>query len=521
MDSSSSHFIIMKISKAVDLIGTGISLKRIASAYVIDYRNLSDDAIKEALKKTAPQYYYRSNVEAALQQVLHKEVRQHRIIARLIIKEILLNREHHTCAGNETDEAVIAYEQGIIDRSNEDLIHKGALRSDQLELLRFILETAWENNDEISPDEYNLIEKLRVRMKITEREHRMIEATLTRFPHKGNVLHTRQEIEETRRILQAKGLLFTIRNDDGIDFDVIPTEIALVLRDLLGHQIRKHGYNELVNYMAVRSKPYLSTVLKKCEVAIDKNLTLLELQQIVMEQITPRVLLGGLTPRDGLELEVLKKWCLELGLLVSGTKSELIDRIIEFYDNLIEQTHVEGDPRQIWYENFHKFASRDLAYLRSQQLIEKDLDCEARFEEATYFLFEKRLNHNPLKLIGSAHADGVLSFRDKVIVWDNKSKEKEVHLKDHLKQFEGYVRTSERPVAGFWVIGPDFTTESQSLAMQFTVDSGVTITLIRAADLKEIADRWNKRNADKSDEAFPLGYLIQPGLLNMALIAAF
>ena len=44
----------MKISKVVDLIGTSISLKRIASAYVIDYRNLSDEAIRDALKKTAP-----------------------------------------------------------------------------------------------------------------------------------------------------------------------------------------------------------------------------------------------------------------------------------------------------------------------------------------------------------------------------------------------------------------------------------------------------------------------------------
>ena len=207
--------------------------------------------------------------------------------------------------------------------------------------------------------------------------------------------------------------------------------------------------------------------------------------------------------------------------MVSGNKSELISRIISFYDNLIEQTDVEGDQRQIWYENYQRFASRDLSYLRSQQLIDKDLDCEARFEEATDFLFEKKLNHKPLKLIGSAHADGVLSFRDKVIIWDNKSKETDVHLKDHLKQFEGYIRSSERPVAGFWVVGPDFTIESQSLAMQFTVDVGVTITLIRASDLKEIADRWNMRNAEKSDEAFPLGYLIQPGLLNPALIAAF
>jgi len=509
----------MKISKTVDLIGTSISLKRIASAYVIDYRNLSDDAIREALRKTAPQYYYRANVEAALQQVLHKESRQHRIIARLILEEILLNEELHRCSFNDTDEAVLAYEQNVIDQSNEDLFRKGAGRTEQLDLLRFVLETAWENNADISPDEFNLVEKLRVRLKITEREHRTIEAALNKFPKPGNVLHTRQEIEETRRILHAKGLLFTIRNEDSTDLDVIPREIASVLRDLFGHEIRKYGYSQLVNYKAVRSKSYIVSVLKKCAIEADKGLTLPEFQQIVLEQVSPKVLLGGTSPRDGIEPSVLKKWCGELGMIVSGTKSEVIDRLVEFYDNLIEQTSVEGDPRQVWYDNYESFASRDLDFLRSQQLIEKDLDCEAHFEDATDFLFEKRLNHKPLKLIGSAHADGVLSFRDRVIVWDNKSKEKAVHLKDHVKQFDGYIRNSERPVAGFWVIGPEFTTESQALAMQFTVDSGVTITLIRAADLKGIAEAWEKRNGDKSDEAFPLGYMIQSGLFNPALVA--
>lgn len=509
----------MKINKIVDLIGTSISLKRIASAYVIDYRNLSDEAIREALKKTAPQYYYRANVEAALTQVLHKENRQHRIIARILLKEVLLNQDLHRSPEDETAEAVIAYEQSVIDQANEDVFRKGAPRTEKLDLLRFVLETAWENSADISPDEFNLVDKLRIRLKITDREHRTIEAALNKFPKIGNVLHTRQEIEETRRILQAKGLLFTIRNEDSVDFDVIPQEIAVVMRDLLDHEIRQYGYGQMVNHKAVRSKSYILEILKKAEIDADKNLTVPELQQIVMEQVSPKILLGGISPRDGLDPVALKKWCTDCGLMVSGNKSELIDRLVEFYDNLVEQTSVEGDSRQIWYDNYERFASRDLDYLRSQQLIEKDLDCEARFEDATDFLFEKRLNHKPLKLIGSAHADGVLSYRDRVIVWDNKSKEKPVHLKDHVKQFDGYIRSSERPVAGFWVIGPDFTPESQALAMQFTVDTGVTITLIRAADLKFIADAWEKRNGEKSDEAFPLGYMIQSGLFNPALVA--
>ena len=47
----------MDIRTSVGSVGTSIELKRIASAYVIDYRNLSDDEIRLAIDKTAPQYF--------------------------------------------------------------------------------------------------------------------------------------------------------------------------------------------------------------------------------------------------------------------------------------------------------------------------------------------------------------------------------------------------------------------------------------------------------------------------------
>jgi hypothetical protein len=46
-----------KIPKVVENIGTVLELRRIAKAYVIDYRNLTEDEIKAAIVKTAPQYY--------------------------------------------------------------------------------------------------------------------------------------------------------------------------------------------------------------------------------------------------------------------------------------------------------------------------------------------------------------------------------------------------------------------------------------------------------------------------------
>ena len=154
---------------------------------------------------------------------------------------------------------------------------------------------------------------------------------------------------------------------------------------------------------------------------------------------------------------VLSKWCGELKLPVSGSKTDMIGRIIEYYDNIRLKDETVIDEREHWYNFYLNFASRDLDFLRNQQLIQKDIECERKFEQATDYLFEKKLIHKPLKLIGTNHADGALSFQDRVIYWDNKSKETPVNLKDHIKQFDSYIKASEKSVACFFVIGPEFT----------------------------------------------------------------
>ena len=60
----------MNIAKTVENIPTLLELKRIAGAYVIDYRNLSEKALRSALIKTAPQYYFEENVQRTLENCL-------------------------------------------------------------------------------------------------------------------------------------------------------------------------------------------------------------------------------------------------------------------------------------------------------------------------------------------------------------------------------------------------------------------------------------------------------------------
>jgi hypothetical protein len=116
----------MNIAKCVRDTSTLTELKRIASPYVIDYRGLSEEEIKEALIKTSPQYYFESNVQNALRKITLHANRTMRIIGPQILQNVVLQRDECVSAKRSTDEDIIKWEQGIVDRSNEDLLKKQA-----------------------------------------------------------------------------------------------------------------------------------------------------------------------------------------------------------------------------------------------------------------------------------------------------------------------------------------------------------------------------------------------------------
>ena len=504
----------MNFRAIVPNISTLQDKKRIASQYVIDYKNLDEDALDAALIKTAPQYYNEENVRVTLNNLLFHSDRNVRILHKIILKAILLNQDDFLMPQRELDQSVIDLEQEIVNISNEELQYNSKEKNRNIELFSYVLEVAWDRNNDISPDEKNLIEKLKTRLRITDREYQILEAKLGRFPKNRNEIHIRDEIKKCRLELQGCGLLLCFRDTDKIDYDVIPDEIAKTLRTIWGVELKTHSYQALVGYKAVRNKQYLRDILEKAEVHYDKYANMEALRTLVVNHIAPSTLLGGFSPRDGLDAAVLYKWCKELSLSLTGQKSDLIQRIIEYYDQLKETSSLagpDGDEREILFSFYEELASRNLEELRKQGIISKDIDCERNFERATYYAFERYLGHKPLQLSGTEHADGILSYKDRLILWDNKSKESPVNLHDHIRQFGRYIKSSQKPVAAFLVIGPEFTDESNREAMKYKISDDVPIGLLKASDLKEVAKHYDKNAAE---EPFPLANFIQTGLID-------
>ena len=188
---------------------------------------------------------------------------------------------------------------------------------------------------------------------------------------------------------------------------------------------------------------------------------------------------------------------------------------MEYYDTVRRIEIKTEDNRERLVAVYHELASRDLKFLRNNNIIAKDLQCEHLFEDATDYIFEKMLLNKPLTLTGTDHPDGKLSFKDKYIMWDNKSKESAVNLKDHIQQFDRYIKGSDKGVVVFMVIGPDFTAQSIQECVDYSLNNDTQILLITAKELKEVAETWEKKH---KGEIFNLGYFKQNGRFDIRLL---
>ena len=63
----------MKFNDVISGICKTLDLKRIASAHVVDYQNLSDDELRRALLKVKPQYLHNETISNALDKAFFFE----------------------------------------------------------------------------------------------------------------------------------------------------------------------------------------------------------------------------------------------------------------------------------------------------------------------------------------------------------------------------------------------------------------------------------------------------------------
>lgn len=388
---------------------------RLLGGYLPSTRGLEDDDLTQVIKKDAAKLADRNRIIAAL-NTADPDVSRGEL--RAILFAILLQEETYGSEEHRLEEKVIAFEKDLVKRSRSldltELQRQDPERWRHYEIYRVVLEEAWADGL-ISTDEARILATLRNHLGISLEEHWLISALLKRFPKEKNALHTADEINEARKELQREGVLWSYRDEDNHNIDVIPAEVAEVIRRNFARQeLQRTNYARLLHHDSFTTADLRNALQKH---GLNRSGIKAELiDRLVASDSRPSEVLGDL------DREKLCAMCGSFGLKASGNKAELVERLIDFYDDLTFEERVSKDPREVWYNNYELIASRSYAELRAKKLITKDNEIERMFEGATAFLFESRFYVSCVRSDSENRADGRLPLdNNQSILWDCKS----------------------------------------------------------------------------------------------------
>lgn len=462
-------------------------LQRILESFTKDFPKTDLERTRELIITNQKELTDKSRIKIQLSSI---PTFSDQILVRYIF-ESLVNKSDYLATEEEILNDVIEVEGYLLGLSEDPDAFKYEDQF-QIEILKAVLGVALED-DHLSTDELKLIERLKAKLKISDRATMMILAKLNHFPRQGNHLHDLQDVKTALKELQKKGLVFFC-NSLNYGVYVVPEELVGPIKETLGIELNQHGSEMLLDSMSVKM---LSDIL------VYHNLP----KSGSKQELKDRFIQSGIRPSEAMNAlsnEDLYDLCKKLpGAKVSGTKQEKANRIIDYFSNLlIKEVDESMSPGELYFQYYNELAARDRENLQANKVIKKDIDMERYFEEATRYLFTVLLGHELEEMSGSDHPDGCIRSpkSNSVFLWDNKSKESEYSFPaSHIQQFKRYIRDSEDRVSCFLVIVPSAKVEAnlQATKLKFESGSGTDVCVIAAEDLKWLAEEWSQTQAGK------------------------
>lgn len=472
----------MKVAEAVEHM-TVAYLRRIIDSFTRDFPKPDEERAREIIVQNTGELTDRERIKRKLQDSdlpYSTRVLQHNVL------EALLDQPERMATEQVVVEDVISLEEEIL-REAEDPESLAYEDESSLEILREVLEVAVAD-DEVTQDELSLVHRLRRKLGIQERSKQILLAQLDHFPRAGNDVHSPSELSSTLNDLQKLGVVFYCnRLDDGVY--LVPEEIVAGVKEALGIEMSEKPWRLLLSHL---TKDYLGTILD------EHGLPKYPGDQLKEDQIQ-LIVHAGIQPSEALECltsSELKDILDGLaGATVSGSKGERIQRIIDYFVNLvIKDVPEEASPAERFYEYLVELAHRDRESLLANEVISKDREMDSAFEAGTRFLFEEKLGLKLLQMSGSDNPDGALEVDGgDLLMWDTKSKEDRYRFpKSHVRQFKRYIRDSGRRVSVFLVIVPELEKGAENRAELLKAESGhdTDVALVAAEDLKWLAEEW-------------------------------
>ncbi len=386
-------------------------LGRIVDSFLKDVHMETEEDMREVILKNIDEFQNKERVKRHLD--FSDEARDVTLLNEMILMA-LMEKEGYLLNESDIYNEVSGMQKEILNQSSDEEYMEKFIPADAKRIYGAVLYEAWKKDDSLNAHEINILNVLRNELELSKRDHYLMECQIGRFPQKGNKLHTHQQISRSLINLQARGLILRFREDTS--HYIIPEDIARILRYEMGGELRNEVYEKLLADLSVSQ---LKEILNSLNFSVSG----------VKEKLVERIINHNILPSTALKVFSSKELSNILrnleGTKVSGTKKEKIQSIIDYYEML--SSPVLSDPtdeRARLYDFFDELASRDYKTLRVNKVIEKDVEVDNYFEEATKYLFEKKLGMQLSEMPGTRHADGKLQFNgSEVMLWDNKSTE--------------------------------------------------------------------------------------------------
>jgi hypothetical protein len=358
----------MKVAEAVEHM-TALYLRRIVDSFTKDFPKPEEERAREIIVQNVDELTDSGRIQRRLApngrrystRVLHQN-----------ILEAVLNSPERQASEEQIVEAVTAREKEILREAegSEALQYED---DSALETMRDVLEVAVED-DRISKDELRLVDRLRRKLDVQERSKQVLLAQVDHFPQPGNEIHTPTELSDALSDLQKLGVLFYCNRLDG-GLYVIPEELVDGVKQALGIEMSEKPLRLLLSHLTV---DHLRTVLQANGLPGRPGDGRKEdqIQWIMHAGIRPSEALDALTYSE--LYDVLSDLP---GATVSGSKTEKIQRLIDYFVNLvIKEVPEEASPAETYYEYLVELARRDRGSLLANDVISKDRDMDAAFD---------------------------------------------------------------------------------------------------------------------------------------------
>ncbi|WP_248896289.1 hypothetical protein [Haloplanus halobius] len=352
-------------------------------------------------------------------------------------------------------------------------------------------------------------------------------SAIERFPkvsRSDNPEHARDTIEKGLWSLQEQAIVYEVNGDDFDELVGIPEDYVDVVRDWLYYEMSDENFLQMLETLDPFDRQSVLIDARERFGVDGKNYGRNQdrRENIVAAGVYPSELLKEVVEKDDLKA-IVDRYSLDAH---KRKTDEMVSAIIDYFEHS-QKTVDEDEPAvDLYLDVYEDIADGAVKQVppQLQDLVDADHPAEkldVLFEDATAEIFREALNLEETTQLGQQAsgvvADGEIEQDGQWLLWDNKRRRQKFRLgSDTRSKIKSYIDTKseQHDVEWFLIIAPDFTEQAATNATQLEKQLGTDIRLVRAADLKELADVWRERYAADGRE-LPLSIFYGSGVFDL------